>query len=570
MAYKFEIVNNAFKVTNTVTSDIVTYLPIRDVWFNEYELSNNKVYLYGVSGHPINNKPLDLTQCVDESDVAFTEDSLRNWFNLNVSPSALTGASILFENETASLLNGTEVDTGWLLISNVKGLLLNLTSDNDGLTLVQSFRNSDSGDITTLTIPLPTTLNDYALQFPARSQQTRFQIQNNSGATVTNVKILLKATEVQPTITPLAFSPLPQSQALLSQSVIIGQDAFGSFTNSRVNEAGALLVSDFGTEVARELYQGYQIDTKFGRNADIDTGTTPEDVWNGGGSYTGFNCVTAETLNVVSSSANDLGTLVSSGTATGGSSTTLVDSGATFVTDGVVVGDMIINDTQSIHAIVSEVTSETTLTFRYISNGANTSNLTMNSGDSYRIASNGSTGASVVKLKGLDADYNGISEYVILNGTTNVTTTKSFIRQSRAAVELAGTNTVSVGEITARQSVTTANITMVMPADSGQTAICCATVPAGKNWVIKDLNVSMVIDGNQSGSAQMQFQIRERGGAWQTKRFQGITNSNGFQETLIGGLIVEEQSDIRWRIQSVSNNNTQVTGLFEYFQIEKL
>ena len=41
---------------------------------------------------------------------------------------------------------------------------------------------------------------------------------------------------------------------------------------------------------------------KFGRNADVDAA---EDVWDGGGDYTGFPTSTLETVTVISSSAND-------------------------------------------------------------------------------------------------------------------------------------------------------------------------------------------------------------------------------------------------------------------------
>lgn len=56
--------------------------------------------------------------------------------------------------------------------------------------------------------------------------------------------------------------------------------------------------------IAQGLIQGETIVNKFGRNPDIDTASTPEDVWNGGGEYTGFPS-SAETVNCVSSSAND-------------------------------------------------------------------------------------------------------------------------------------------------------------------------------------------------------------------------------------------------------------------------
>ncbi len=50
---------------------------------------------------------------------------------------------------------------------------------------------------------------------------------------------------------------------------------------------------------------GYEIVNKFGRNDDIDTGSVPEDVWHGGGVYTGFPTGSPETIEVLSANAND-------------------------------------------------------------------------------------------------------------------------------------------------------------------------------------------------------------------------------------------------------------------------
>jgi hypothetical protein len=53
--------------------------------------------------------------------------------------------------------------------------------------------------------------------------------------------------------------------------------------------------------------------------------------------------------------------LVTSGNATGGSATSLVNSGATFITSGVQVGDIIYNVSTLAAAIVTGVNSDTTL-----------------------------------------------------------------------------------------------------------------------------------------------------------------------------------------------------------------
>lgn len=51
-------------------------------------------------------------------------------------------------------------------------------------------------------------------------------------------------------------------------------------------------------------YSNRSIETKFGRNLIINNASVPEDVWQGGGVYTGFPSA-AETVNVVSSSGSD-------------------------------------------------------------------------------------------------------------------------------------------------------------------------------------------------------------------------------------------------------------------------
>lgn len=63
--------------------------------------------------------------------------------------------------------------------------------------------------------------------------------------------------------------------------------------------------NNFFIDVTRGLHTDKERIYKFGRNSDIDTGTAPEDIWEGGGTYTGQPIGDVETLEIFSSSAND-------------------------------------------------------------------------------------------------------------------------------------------------------------------------------------------------------------------------------------------------------------------------
>jgi len=78
-------------------------------------------------------------------------------------------------------------------------------------------------------------------------------------------------------------------------------------TATDVSYASQLPILNLEDAVARGLVDSYEITNKFGRNPDTDTGTIPEDVWNGGSTYTGFPTGSPEQLEIVLSSASDIG-----------------------------------------------------------------------------------------------------------------------------------------------------------------------------------------------------------------------------------------------------------------------
>lgn len=73
-------------------------------------------------------------------------------------------------------------------------------------------------------------------------------------------------------------------------------------------------VGNFGLNVQLGLVPGVSVIHKFGRNPSIDVSSGYEDLWNGGGEYTGFNATVAETVEVFSDDAND--TLLGTGART--------------------------------------------------------------------------------------------------------------------------------------------------------------------------------------------------------------------------------------------------------------
>lgn len=134
------------------------------------------------------------------------------------------------------------------------------------------------------------------------------------------------------------------NQTFLRISTIYGaQVPIGVQTNavSRL-DADSTIVRNIGEEtiLSQNLVQGLSVVSKFGRNSDIDTGTVPEDIWDGGGTYTGFPTGAPEQLQVFSSSASDTGVLtityLASNTATAWQMANVTLNGVTPVNTGIV------------------------------------------------------------------------------------------------------------------------------------------------------------------------------------------------------------------------------------------
>lgn len=234
--------------------------------------------------------------------------------------------------------------------------------------------------------------------------------------------------------------------------------------------------------VAKGNVKGHTSFEKFGKNINIATSSTPEDVWNGGGDYTGFPTGAAETMEIFSSSDDD--------------------------TDG-------------------------------------------------------GSGARTVRIYNL-LDENGAQlpdVEVTLNGQTPVSlgATLYYRGGTRIKVLTAGVDGRNVGTLTLRHTTTTANIFAVMPIGMNQTAIAAYTVPLGKTLYCK-VNMQMSRDNGLAGSASVSFRNREHGTVFNTSVGPEISDSKSYEGKDFKKFV--ERTDIKVRVDSVSDNNTIVSADF--------
>lgn len=239
---------------------------------------------------------------------------------------------------------------------------------------------------------------------------------------------------------------------------------------------------DYLTEVGKGNIPGHTFLHKFGENPDIDITSGFEDITDIGGKYNFLSPASPETHNIASDSAEDAGTVLSSGTATGGSTITLVDSSATFVSDGVSAGDSLLNDNSTVQiqfGTVVNVNSETTLTVVMVDPNSGLSGQGNSSGDTYRVVTSNGTGAAITHILGHIAALVESEEFVVNNGLSNVATSQSYAIIYRMRIFNTGSSDGGVGTIAATAAVS-ATISAQVVNGNNQTLMSVYRVPSGK------------------------------------------------------------------------------------------
>lgn len=186
------------------------------------------------------------------------------------------------------------------------------------------------------------------------------------------------------------------------------------------------------------------------------------------------------------------------------------------------------------------------------------------------------TGARTVTVIGLDANWRQVSQTVTLNGQTGVAIPTSLIRVFRAFVVTAGSGGVNAGDIW----VGSGDITTGVPANKyagiltglGQTLMAVYSVPAQATGGAVIVDWYADIGGATATFASIALQVREFGGAWQTKSIRYARDGHSIQENMTwldedgdrrGGVSVGTKADIRLIVVLNGAANTQISGGFD-------
>lgn len=116
------------------------------------------------------------------------------------------------------------------------------------------------------------------------------------------------------------------------------------------------------------------------------------------------------------------------------------------------------------------------------------------------------TGARLVKVSGIDSAYNLQTETVTMSGTSNATTTNSYLDIFRLEVVLSGSGQTNAGVITATGS-SSSNVAGTITAGEGVSLMSHFTVPAGYTAIVVDKTFS-TFRASGTGTKQAEFSLK--------------------------------------------------------------
>lgn len=175
------------------------------------------------------------------------------------------------------------------------------------------------------------------------------------------------------------------------------------------------------------------------------------------------------------------------------------------------------------------------------------------------------SGAQQIYLYGLDALGVEQSETVSTNGTTPVTSANTYSRV--LIVEVSGPNS-NEGTITVRHTSTPANIFANLAPGVGKSEAGAFTIPSNKVGVLLNYYVISSRSNGSPGSGVLSLRKRVPGGSYIGIRYENFSTSSANNPPLGGGIVLEPGTDIKVRVETVSDNDTSVSVSFTLLLID--
>lgn len=179
------------------------------------------------------------------------------------------------------------------------------------------------------------------------------------------------------------------------------------------------------------------------------------------------------------------------------------------------------------------------------------------------------SGARTIEISGLksEASTEYETETISLNGTTGVVSINTWWRVNRLIVLTAGSGGENAGQITVRATTTTANVFAVVAAGFNQSTIAAYTVPANKTMVVLRKRISITRATGADGSATISFRVRDPGGVYRADPIYEIQTGSNVNTVFSAGVTHPAGTDMKVRVENVSDNNTIAEASFEFVLI---
>jgi hypothetical protein len=178
----------------------------------------------------------------------------------------------------------------------------------------------------------------------------------------------------------------------------------------------------------------------------------------------------------------------------------------------------------------------------------------------------GATGASLVKIFGLDENYNEITETVSMSGRTPITTVNTYFRVNRMIVTSAGTTGENQGNIALGTGAVTSGAPALIYSQithtaagggENQTLQAIYTVPSSKTAYLVDCSFTTP----QNKASECWLKVRPVGEVFQTK-LRTMVNQNNYKIPKKIPVKIDEKSDVKLSA-ATDSGTTDIAGSFE-------